>query len=117
MWTVEIDSHAETEIERLPDDLKARFVLVVEQIQEFGFDDLSSKLVKKIGSDLWELRLKAASGIARALYFTVKPRRMFVVSAFVKKSDKLPLNEEAKAESRMKAWRQREAMKTKKEER
>lgn len=60
-------------------------------------------MARKIDGKLWELRVKSITGIARALYFTLHPRRAIVVSAFVKKSQKLPEHERIKAESRMKA--------------
>lgn len=59
------------------------------------------KLVRHIEGKLWEIRLKAKSGIARALYFTVDPRRVIIVSAFVKKTQKLPLRELERAKVRM----------------
>ena len=42
---------------------------------------------------LWELRLTGRDGIARALYVTAIGRRMVVVRAFVKKTQKTPRSE------------------------
>lgn len=39
---------------------------------------------------LWELRVKGGEGIARALYVTASGRRVVILHAFVKKSDKTP---------------------------
>jgi phage-related protein len=101
MWTVEIDNSATSEIRSLPDDLKAYLVQVIELIETEGPQDLPPKLVRHIEGKLWELRLKAKSGIARALYFTVDPRRVIIVSAYVKKTQKLPSRELERANARM----------------
>lgn len=87
----------------MPYDLKAELFRCFEPLEANGPHDLPPKMAKKIDGKLWELRVKGETGIARALYFTVHPRRAIVVSAFVKKSQKLPERELAKAEARMKA--------------
>jgi phage-related protein len=103
MWAVEIDDSALKEVRNLPADLKAELFRCFESLETNGPYDLPPKMAKKIDRKLWELRVKSETGIARALYFTVHPRRAIVVSAFVKKSQKLPERELAKAEARMKA--------------
>ena len=103
MWTVEIDDLALREIAILPVSLKAKLALYVERIQSHGLDSLEPGALRQIDGKLWELRLKAEVGIARALYFTLHPKRMIIVSAYVKKSQKLPRNEKDRAEKRMKS--------------
>jgi len=49
--------------------------------------------VKHLEGKLWELRLKGKSGIARAIYVTLTGRRVVIVRAFVKKTQKTPLKE------------------------
>jgi phage-related protein len=102
MWTVEIDEMAVSEVRALPEDLKARLVQVIDLLVSEGPHDLPPQLVRHIDGKLWELRLKAKSGIARALYFTLDPRRVIIVSAFVKKAQKLPSIELERAKHRMK---------------
>ncbi len=46
--------------------------------------------VRHIEGKLWELRAKAAEGIARGLYVTVAGRRVVILHVFVKKSQKAP---------------------------
>ena len=58
--------------------------------------------VKHLDGKLWELRAKAAAGIARGLYVTVTGRKVVVLHVFVKKSDKTPLRALALARARMK---------------
>jgi phage-related protein len=58
--------------------------------------------VKHIEGKIWELRAKAAEGIPRALYVTTTGRRIVILHAFVKKSDKTPRGALATARNRMK---------------
>lgn len=51
---------------------------------------------------LFELRLKAAEGIARVFYCTVVDRRIVVLHQFVKKTQQTPRRELAVARRRMK---------------
>jgi len=46
--------------------------------------------VKHLEGKLWEVRAKGAEGIARAVYITVSGRRVVVLHAFVKKTQKTP---------------------------
>ena len=55
-----------------------------------------------MGGGLFELRIKAAEGIARVFYCTVVDRRIVVLHQFVKKSDKTPPKELEIARRRMK---------------
>jgi phage-related protein len=49
--------------------------------------------VKHIEGKLWEIRATGRDGIARALYVTAAPRRVIVLCAFVKKTQKTPRRE------------------------
>ena len=51
---------------------------------------------------MFELRIKAAEGIARVFYCTVVGRRIVMLHQFVKKSDKTPRKELETARRRMK---------------
>jgi phage-related protein len=55
-----------------------------------------------MGGGLFELRIKAAEGIARVFYCAVVGRRIVVLHQFVKKTDKTPLKELDIARRRMK---------------
>ncbi|WP_312022743.1 type II toxin-antitoxin system RelE/ParE family toxin [Bradyrhizobium sp. 2S1] len=55
-----------------------------------ALESLGEPHVKHLVGKLWELRLKGRDGIARALYVTATGRRVVVVRAFVKKSQKTP---------------------------
>ena len=58
--------------------------------------------MKHVDGKLWELRAKAAEGIARGICVTVTGRRVVVLHVFVKKSQKTPAGALALAKERMK---------------
>jgi phage-related protein len=90
-WQVEIlDETVAAEIAGLPADMQARFIRLAERIAVAGLESLSEPHVKHLEGKLWELRLTGRDGIARALYVTAIGRRVVVVRAFVKKTQKTP---------------------------
>jgi phage-related protein len=64
--------------------------------------DLGMPHTRAMGNGLFELRLKAAEGIARVLYCTVVARRIVMLHQFIKKSEKTPRKELEIARRRMK---------------
>lgn len=93
-WTVEILNKAvQKELESLPKDLRAKFLYIAEMLEEFGPNNVREPFVKPLKinkSNLWEIRMKGKSGIARAVYITVKKERIVILHAFVKKTQKTP---------------------------
>src|SRR5665811_254141 len=69
---------------------KARFLRLSDRICQAGRERLGEPHVKHLEGKLWELRLTGRDGIARALYITAIGRRVVVVRAFVKKTQKTP---------------------------
>lgn len=57
---------------------------------------------RAMGDGLYELRLKAAEGIARVFYCTLAGRRIVFLHQFVKKTDRTPARELDLARKRMK---------------
>src|SRR5437868_5538324 len=93
-WVVELlDDRVRDEVEALPDDMKARFRRIVELIQRYGLEQVREPHVKHLEGPLWEMRMKGRDGIARAIYVTATGRRVVVVRAFVKKTQKTPRSE------------------------
>jgi phage-related protein len=90
MWTLLLTAEAADELNALPDDHKARFGRIRELIQTHGLERVGFPHVRPIGDGLWEIRLKGADGISRALYVTRTGRRVIVVRVFVKKTEKTP---------------------------
>ena len=91
----------EAEILRLPDGFVARFLRYAERMELFG-PDLGMPHTRSMGQGLFELRLKAAEGIARVFYCTLIGRRIVILHQFVKKSEKTPRRELDIARKRLK---------------
>ncbi len=100
-WMVEVIPEAEREIKALADDLQARFLYVSEMLEELGPHRVSEPHVKRLRGKLWEMRMKGKDGIARAIYFAATGRRLVMVRAFVKKTQKTPNREIDLAMQRM----------------
>ncbi|PCJ58905.1 MAG: hypothetical protein COA65_06950 [Rhodospirillaceae bacterium] len=101
-WKVEVTPDAQREIAALADDLQARFLHVAEMLEELGPSRVNKPHVTKLRGKLWEMRMKGRDGIARAIYFAATGRRLVVVRAFVKKTQKTPNREIDLAIQRMK---------------
>jgi phage-related protein len=105
-WTVETFSAAvDAEIEALPAALRARLVRLMETIEAVGLENMREPHVRHLDGKLWELRAKAAEGIARGLYVTITGRRVVILHAFAKKTQKTPRTALAIARERMKQVR------------
>ena len=90
-WRVEIlNDVVAAEIAALPADMQARFLRLSERIGQAGLESLGEPHVKHLEGKLCELRLTGRDGIARALYVTAIGRRVVVVRAFVKKTQRTP---------------------------
>jgi phage-related protein len=101
-WTVETLDIVDGEIEALPPGLQARLIRLLEAIENVGLEQLREPHVKHLEGKLWELRAKAAEGIARGIYITVTGRRVVVLHVFVKKSQNTPKGALEIARQRMK---------------
>lgn len=101
-WSVETLDVVDDEIMELPPKLQARLLRLFEMIESLGLDQLHEPHVKHLDGKLWELRAKAAEGIARGIYVAVTGRRVVVLHVFVKKSQKTPRLALELAQERMK---------------
>ncbi|MDP2325244.1 MAG: type II toxin-antitoxin system RelE/ParE family toxin [Gammaproteobacteria bacterium] len=100
-WKVTFYSPAlEEEILQLPAGFVARFLRYAERMEIYG-PDLGMPHTRAMGRGLFELRLKAAEGIARVFYCTVVDRRIVMLHQFTKKSEKTPRKELEIARRRM----------------
>lgn len=101
-WKVAFYSAAlETEILHLPAGFLARFLRYAERMEIYG-PDLGMPHTRAMGGGLFELRLKAAEGIARVFYCIVVDRRIVMLHQFTKKTEKTPRKELEIARMRMK---------------
>jgi len=101
-WKVSFFSRRlEGEILALPAGFVARFLRYAERMELYG-PDLGMPHTRAMGQGLFELRLKAAEGIARILYCTIVDRQIVMLHQFVKKTEKTPAKELDIARRRMK---------------
>ena len=90
-WTVEVlNQSVEAELFALPKDMQARFLRISEILQSFGPQQVGMPHVRPLGEKLWEMRLTGAGGIGRVIYTAASNRRLIVLHAFVKKTQKTP---------------------------
>lgn len=101
-WRVSFYSPGlQKEILDLPAGFVARFLRYAERMEIYG-PDLGMPHTRAMGGGLFELRLKAAEGIARVFYCTIVERRIVMLHQFIKKSEKTPRKELEIALKRMK---------------
>ncbi len=92
-WKVTFYSPSlEEEILSLPAGFVARFLKYAERMEIYG-PDLGMPHTRSMGRGLFELRLKAAEGIARVFYCTLVGKRIVMLHQFTKKSEKTPRKE------------------------
>ena len=90
-WAVEVlNDVVEGELLSLPKDLQARFLRISELLESFGPQHVGLPHVGPLGEKLWEMRLTGRDGIGRAIYTAASGRRLVVLHAFVKKTQKTP---------------------------
>ena len=91
----------QADILNLPDTFAARYIVLTRRMAALG-PNLGEPHTKAFGEGLFELRLKAAEGIARVFFCTLVGRRVVMLHSFVKKTDKTPPRERQIAEARLK---------------
>ena len=90
-WTVEtLSKDVDLELETLPQDMRGRFVRVIDLIEEFGLPKIGLPHVRSLGKKLWEIRVSGRDGIGRGIYVVATGKRVVVVHVFIKKTEKTP---------------------------
>ena len=89
-WNAFLHSLAADELNALPNDMRARFWRIVELVEKFGPMEVGLPHIRPLESKLWEMRMQGKDGIARAIYFMAAGRRVVVLHAFIKKTQKAP---------------------------
>ena len=90
-WHVELlDRRVERELDDLAQNVRQRFLRIVELIEKHGIAAMHEPHIKHLEGKLWEMRMKGKDGIARAIYVTASGERVVVVHAFTKKTQKTP---------------------------
>ena len=92
-WSIEYYSEVvEQFILQFPPGLLARYLRFTDLMLEFG-PNLGMPHTRAMGEGLFEIRVKGQEGIARVFYCTIVRRRMVMLHAFIKKSQKTPKRE------------------------
>lgn len=92
-WVGILNQTVEREIAALPKDMQAKLLRIVGMIEDLGLDRMREPHVKHLRDSLWEMRMIGRDGIARAIYVTVSGRRIVIMRAFRKKTQKTPQSE------------------------
>ena len=101
-WHISFYSQVlQKEILDLPAGFVARFLRYAERMEVYG-PDLGMPHTRAMGRGLFELRLKAAEGIARVFYCTLVGHRIVMLHQYIKKSEQTPRRELEIALMRMK---------------
>jgi phage-related protein len=91
IWRVEVlNDIVRYEIAALPDDVRAKLTHIVDLMTAVGPERMREPHVKPLRDKLWEMRMSGRDGIARAIYMAVRGRRIVILHAFVKKTQKTP---------------------------
>lgn len=90
-WTIVIATGSVgREIRGLSPAHQADFLRIGELLCQYGPQEVGMPHVRPLGDKLWEMRLRDAGGIARAIYFTTGGRRIVVLHAFEKRTQRTP---------------------------
>ena len=93
-WQVSyLDAVVGQEIDELPDDIQAKLRRIADMIEQLGLAAMREPYIKHLQGKLWEMRMIGRDGVARAIYVTASGKRVVIVRAFRKKTQKTPRGE------------------------
>lgn len=111
-WIITYYSESiQEEILALPAGFLGRYLRYSDRMEVYG-PDLGMPHTRAMGDGLFELRLKAAEGIARLFYCTMVGKKIVMLHQFIKKTNKTPLKELEIARRRMKEIKNAYAQRT-----
>ena len=88
-------------IEKLPKPLRARYITLTKRMKSDG-PNLGMPHTSAMGDGLFEIRIKAKMGIARAFYCVQIGNEIVVLHSFIKKTQETPKKELDIARKRLK---------------
>ncbi|MBF0612507.1 MAG: type II toxin-antitoxin system RelE/ParE family toxin [Magnetococcales bacterium] len=91
-------------IENWPMGVRAVYTRITDRMKTHG-PNLGMPFTRSMGSGLFEVRARGAEGYGRAFFCTVIDRRIIVLHAIIKKTDKTPLQDLETARARLKEVR------------
>jgi len=106
-WIVGFYDGVEDAIIDMPPKIQARMLKLLDLVEEHGAN-LGAPHTTPMSDGLFEIRAKAKEGIGRALFCYMKGKHVYILHAFVKKSQKTPKKDLDLAKARMKEVNQDE---------
>jgi phage-related protein len=88
-WKIDFYDGVEQEILAMPPKIQARMIRLLELIEAHGAS-LGAPHTEALGDGLFEIRAKAQEGIGRGLFCYLQGKHIYVLHAFIKKSQKTP---------------------------
>jgi len=89
-WNIVVHRKAVSEINDLPVDMRAKLTRLLELIEQVGPFALREPHVKSLRNKLMEIRLTGRQGISRVIYVVYLERKVKLLHAFIKKTQKTP---------------------------
>jgi len=83
-----------------PAGIRAYYARITERMQVYG-PNLGMPFTRSLGQGLFEIRTRGKEGIGRAFFCTVIGRKIVILHAYIKKSQKIPARELEIARSRL----------------
>ena len=89
-WRIEFHHKGKEEIEALSLKMRAKLEHILNLLQDYGPLYVRESYVKHLQDQLWEIRLKDKDGVARIIYILANKKRIVLLHAFIKKTQKTP---------------------------
>jgi phage-related protein len=83
--------------------MQAKLARIIGMIGQLGLERMREPYVKHLERRLWEMRMTGRDGISLAIYVAATGKRVVIVRAFVKKTEKTPRAEIELAHNRAEA--------------
>ena len=104
-WSIDYYSErVQRVIDKWPVGIRAVYARISERMMVFG-PNLGMPFTRSMGEGLFEIRAKGKEGIGRAFFCTEVGNEIVILHAYIKKSERTPLNELAVARRRLKEVR------------
>lgn len=104
-WKIDFYHGVDEQILAMPPKIQARMLKLLELMEKHGAN-LGPPHTESMGGGLFEIRAKAQEGIGRGLFCYLQGKHIYVLHAFVKKSQKTPTADLALARQRQKEVQQ-----------
>lgn len=94
------DVNVQEAISSWPVGMRAYYARITERMMLYG-PNLGMPFTRAMGRGLFEIRVRSKEGISRAFFCTIADRRIVILHAYVKKSQKTPSKELKLAREKM----------------